>query len=349
MRRLAPFALVCLALARPAAATDEPTYPPGRSEQVLEGLKTTLLVPEGLDAEHRGSLIVLLHGMGDSGANLAPALQEWVPLGYLVCAPSAAGQAWTAPEVAAAKRIALGLLKGMPLDPAKVHVIGFSNGGWNLAPLAFDDDLKPCSATWVAAGCKGGKPGRWAKKGLGVLALAGDQDPNARSAADTVPILEGKVRTVEARFQKGLEHKWPRELMGYLRWWMGVQEGRFRAGDDLNFDWRDDLDEALGALAGQKKGGAFVYAFSEDEAEADLTRALQSEVFMDPLVRHFGNQLQAVKLVREDTTKLGVKQTPAVVVLDAKGAVRKILAGKIKAKSLASALRSVAPDKKMPR
>ena len=142
---------------------------------------------------------------------------------------------------------------------------------------------------WIAAGYRGGSVGKWAKKQLGVLALAGADDPNAKAAARTVPALRGKVRCAEARFQKGLGHKWPREHDAYLKWWMGAMEGRFVPGTDMNFKWGDDLDAAVEKLKGQKKGGIVVYFFAPEDQDKPEAKRLQGEVFMDPLVRHYGS------------------------------------------------------------
>jgi len=298
-------------------------------------------------AESQGkcSLVVLLHGNGDNGANLIGAMAEWVPQGYLICAPSARQTSWSPADLAATLRIAAHLKREMPIDPKRVHVVGFSNGGWNLAEIAFDDQLRPCSATWVAAGFRGGSVPKWARKEMGALALAGSDDPNADAARETVPALREKVRSVEARFQKGLDHKWPRELMPYCLWWMGAMEGRATPGDDRNFDWGESIDEAVAALAGAKRGGILVYAWSA----ADDSAPIQNELLMDPEVRHFGAQLRAVKLEAGAATEaLGLAATPALAVLDRTGAVKKRFAGKIKAKALAAALRAQAPDKRPP-
>jgi hypothetical protein len=166
-----------------------------------------------------------------------------------------------------------------------------------------------------------------------------------------VDLLEDKVRSVEVRLQRGLGHEWPREHDAYLLWWMGAMEGRFEPGKDSNFDWKDDLDAALEGLKAQKKGGVIVYVWSPDDASKPEAKELQNEVLMDPLVRHYGKQLAAVKLELVDPVaqKLGVTASPAVVVLDKEGAVKKLLAGKISAKALAGALKSVAPDGKPPK
>jgi dienelactone hydrolase len=332
-----------------AAIADELPYPPGKSVVTIEGAETALLVPAKPD---RGlSLVLLLHGAGDNGPNLVLALGPWADEGYVVCAPSATDGTWDTNDLAAAKRIALHLLKTMPIDPRRVHAVGFSNGGWNLAPIAFDDDLKPASATWIAAGFNGGAVGKWARKGLGALALAGAQDPNAPAAVKTVDLLRDKVRSVEVRLQKGLDHKWPKEHDAYLLWWMGAMEGRFVPGKDLNFAWGDDLDAALAGLKPGKKGGVILYVWGPDDAAKPEAKELQNEVLMDPLVRHYGNQLAAVKLEMGDdvATKLGVTVSPSVAVLDRAGAVKKLLAGKVTAKALAAALRSVAPDSRPPK
>lgn len=281
-------------------------------------------------------------------------LRDWVALGYVVCAPKSTDATWSPGDIEAVKRIAAHLKGVLPIDPARVHVVGFSNGGWNLDPLAFDDTLRPCSATWVAAGCRSGSAPKWARTGLGVLALAGTEDGNADAAGGTVKVLEGKVRCVEARFQPGLGHAWPEQLMPYLRWWMGAMEGRFVPGEDMNFDWGDRIEAAVEALADQKKGGVLVYVFSAADRDKPHARQLSNEVLMDPLVRHYGSQLQAVRLDAaehgEVLEALGVEQTPALVVLDRHGEPQKVLQGEkaFKERAVASALKAVAPNKKKP-
>jgi predicted esterase len=334
-----------------AAAALADGYPEGRSVHTIEGAETALLVPQGLSPERPGSLVILLHGNGDSGPGIVDALGAWEKEGYVVCAPTATGGNWDPEDLRIAKAIAIRLMKSLAIDRRKVHAVGFSNGGWNVDAIAFDEDLKPASATWIAAGFRGGAVGKWAKKGLGALALAGADDKNADAAVKTVDLLRDKVRSVEVRLQKGLGHEWPREHDAYLLWWMGAMEGRFEPGKDLNFAWADDLDAALAELKPRKKGGVLVYAWSPDDTAKPEAKALQNEVLMDPLVRHYGSQLAAVKLEAGDpvAVKLGVTATPAIAVLDREGNVRKLLQGKIAAKALAAALKSVAPDAKPPK
>lgn len=343
------FALLALP-GLPRARADDLPYPLGPSSQPIDELTVELDLPRDLSAGKPASLVVVLHGAGGSATGMAGALRTWPAEGYVVCAPKSKGQIWSPSDLDSVKRIVAQLKKTLPIDPRRVHVVGFSNGGWNLAPLAFDDALRPASATWVAAGCREGNAPKWAKEGLGVLALAGDQDANADAARDTVRVLAGKVRSVEARFQAGLGHAWPEQLTDYLRWWMGVMEGRYTPGDDRNFDWQGDLEAARQALAGQKKGGILLYAFGPEDGEAG--RELQGRTFMDLEVRFFGQQLRCVKLSidahRAELEALGVKATPAVAVLDVKGVPKKVLSGPIKVRALQAAVRTTAPNKRMP-
>lgn len=348
MRRVLVLLALLTVAGTPAARAEGLPYPAGPSSQPLEGLQTELNLPPGLGAQARGSLVVILHGAGGSATGMAGSLASWAQHGYVVCAPKSTGATWSDPDLAAVKRIAAHLLKVLPLDPAKVHVVGFSNGGWNLAPLAFDETLKPVSATWVAAGFKGGSVPDGAKTRLGALAMAGANDPNLGAARETVKALAGKVRSVEVREEPGIGHEWPDKQMPYLLWWMGVQEGRFTAGDDHSFAWGSDLGAAKASLAGKKKGGVLLYVFDPADVKPEA-KALQNEVFFDPEVRRLGAQLAAVKRPRTDVgageaAALGLTLTPYVAVLDAKGEVKATFEGKVKASALAKALRSVAPE-----
>jgi poly(3-hydroxybutyrate) depolymerase len=354
-RHIALVAAFCLA-AIPASGVaygDGLPYPAGASSHKIEDLQTELVLPRDLSAEKKGSLVVILHGVGGTATGMAGALADWANHGYVVCAPKSTGQAWNDADVEAVKRIAAHLLAVLPIDPEKVHVVGFSNGGWNLPPLAFDEKLRPISATWVAAGCKGGSVPDSQKSRMGVLAMAGAQDANLASARDTVKILAGKVRSVEVRVQPNLGHEWPDALMPYFQWWMGVQEGRFVPGEDRNFAWTADLAAAKAAVAGKKKGGVLLYVFDPTDEKPEA-KALQNEVFFDPEVRRLGAQLQVVKRARadvgaEEAALIGFTVTPFVAVFDTKGVLKQAIEGKVKASALAKALRSVAPEPREPK
>ena len=343
-------------LAVPAPSSADPL-------ETIEGLPVSLLVPDGISKEKPASLLVALHGNGGNGEEMTRGLAAWKEEGYVVCAPKSTGLGWSAADVRAVLRIAARVKATHPIDPRRVHVLGFSNGGFNLAPLAFDDELRPCSATWVAAGFTGGSAPKWAPKGLGVLALAGEQDPNARVARETVRLLRDKVRSAEVRLQPGVGHAWPTGQDEYLRWWMGVQEGRFVPGVDRNFAWEESLEageepeEGAGGATPPVRDrtgvGTLVYCFDPGDAAKEEARSLQNEVFTSPLVRRFGSQLRCVKLdLSADAAtpaRLGVTSTPAVVLLKPDGSVAKAFEGKVKASALAAALRQLAPDRSVPK
>ncbi len=341
--------------AAPRVLADDLPYPPGRSIQNIEERKVVLVLPDALSAESPASLLIILHGAGGTATGMAGSFTPWAKDGYVVCAVKARDATWEVDDLKRVRTIAAHLKEVLPIDAEKAHVVGYSNGGWNLHPLAFDDDLKPCSATWIAAGFSGGQIPKWAKNHLGAIALAGSEDGNNRSARQTVPALEDKVRSVEFREEPGLGHAFPRTLMPYLQWWMGVQEGRLTPGVDLSFEWGADLPAAIASQAGGKKGGVLLWLYTPTDLRQapEQTKLLQNEVFFDPEVRFLGNQLACVKLdVSESAdvlTEYKVKSTPALVVLDKTGKVKKTFEGKIKASKVARTLRSVAPQKSPPK
>lgn len=351
---LVALALLVAAPAPGARGEDEGLpYPPGRSTHTIEGLETVLVLPEDLSAQQPASLLIVLHGAGGKAANMALSFAPWAADGYVVCATQAPDLTWEPADLDATLRIAAHLKEALPIDPEKVHVVGYSNGGWNLTPLAFDDDLRPCSATWIAAGFRGGSVPRWAKSHLGAIALAGGEDPNLRAAKATVPALRDDVRSVEVQVQPDLGHAFPRDLMPYLQWWMGVQEGRFTPGRDLSFDWTEDLDGAIASQEGKRRGGVMVWVYGQDDAEKPEARELQHEVFFDPEVRFLGRQIPCVRLEAaahaDLLERLEVEAVPALVVLDRKGEVKKVYEERFKTSRIARTLRRVAPERRMPR
>ena len=341
--------IVCTMAGLPTPASAQLAYPSGRSQQKIEGLETTLHLPEGEPEGKSWSLVVLLHGSGGLAARLSTVLAAWPAEGYVVCAPQSVDKRWDTAEVKQAERIALHLLDKLPIDRDKVHVMGFSNGGFNLGPLAFSDELKPVSATFVGSGIGPGGVPKWARERLGVLASCGADDPYAGRAATMPKGFEGKVRNCEAKFQKGLGHRWPRDHNPYMLWFMGVMEGRFRPGDDMSFDWQTDLAAARASQVDAKRGGSWAYLFDSKAEKQDDTKRLQGWGFFDPELRFLGRQVPAVKLDLATVSlppEIKVKKVPAIVVFDKKGKLKKTLQGKIKARSVIKALKKIAPRKR---
>lgn len=328
-------------------------FPAGESTQQLEGLKCTLEMPGGFDVAKEHSLVVILHGNGGTDDGMARSLMHLCKEDFVVLAPKSTGMGWSPADVDAVRRMTADLRKRLHVGERRLHAIGFSNGGWNLAPVAFDEALRCQSACWIAAGCQGGSVPKHAKKEMGVLALAGTEDPNREAAEKTVTLLDEKVRSVECRLQPGLGHAWPDQLVPYLSWWLKVQEGRYVPGECAAFAWKA-LPHAASDAAEPTKAGSFVWWYS---TSADLAnekaKTFQNQTTRDRLVQRYGQQLAAAKVDRdadaEGFAKAGLKSTPAVVVYDAAGKVKAVLQDKIDAKALAAALRSVAPDKTPPK
>jgi predicted esterase len=342
-------------LAAKAAPDDRPA--PGRSTRTMEGLVCEFLVPPEEDAKENGgySLLIILHGAGGTATGMVACGQRLLEKGFVTCAPKSQGQTWMKPDLDAVKKITRTLIEAFEVSESRRHAAGFSNGGWNLDPIAWDEELHFRTATWIAAGCRNASAPRWAVREMGVLALAGGEDPNRGAAEATVRLLEKKVKFVDCRIQPGLDHKYPRELEPYWHYFMEVLEGRFEPGRQLSYDWVGDLDAARATME-EKRCGGFVYVWSgaAEEEELEQTRILQNEALFGRLTSFYGRQLVAVKLEKEAAAALlaeeKVKATPAVLVYKPGGdRVVKVLSGKIRPVELAKALRSVAKDRSIPR
>ena len=332
-----------------AYAEDEP-FPAGTSSHELHGLRCSIVMPTEFDVSAEHSLMVVLHGAGGTETGMASALEFLTKDDFVVVAPKSRGQTWAAKDLADVRAIVKDLTGQLNIGERRLHGAGFSNGGWNLGPVALDSELRFQSATWIAAGFQGGKLPKHAKE-MGILALAGAEDGNRDAAEGTPEKTREDVRMAEVRIQPDLGHKWPRELMPYYGWWLGVQEGRYVPGQSMAFEWTESRDTALAALPESKAGG-IEYWYSAEDAENEQARFLQNDVLQDFAVRHFGGQLTAWKLDASEHAEtfaaLKIKATPAIVVYDKKGKPKKTLTGKIKASSLARALKSVARNKKLP-
>jgi dienelactone hydrolase len=319
----------------------------------MEGLRWSVVMPASFDPARERSMIVVLHGAGGTETGMAASLSHLAEEEFVVLAPKSAGPTWAKADLDAVRRAVASLKGRLRVGEGRLHAAGFSNGGWNLSPLAFDPELRFASACWIASGWKEGKPPPHAKKGMGVLALAGAEDGNRPAAERTPGLLEGKVRSAECLLEPGLGHAWPGKLMPYYRWWLLVQEGRFTPGDCAAFDWVPDA-AAAAARRAERKAGGFVYFYAADQAGDAAAKAFQNETLRDPLVRRFGSQLAAWKAERgeaaEAFAKEGLTATPAVVVHDAAGKAVKAFQGpRISPAALAAALRSVAPDRSLPK
>jgi poly(3-hydroxybutyrate) depolymerase len=343
-----------------AAADDAPAgwpwpYDPGESTEAIEQMKVTLYVPRRLTPQSGSSLLVLLHGARARGDRLATFFRFWPRRNYVVCAPQASGAVWRPDDLARVRRIIKTLQAKLPIDPNRLHVAGFSNGASNLHTLAFADDLKAVSGTWVGGGVPAVPVPPWARTRFGALFMAGEHDfalPRVRQGPTT---LAGRVRSVELFVEPDVAHTWPTSRIEYHLWWMGVQEGRYRPGYDGNFAWGDDLGEALAAVKRGEAPGAFLYLYdTREDARNAASKALQNHTFMDPVIRRLGARLVAVKVDKTENTaslaRLGVPAlaTPAVVVFGPDGRPVKTLSGAIEPAALRAALARVAGERPVP-
>lgn len=354
MRIALSLILVVLAfvLLLPSAVAEDRPFPTGTSSHELHGLRCSVVMPSEWDPAAERSLVVILHGAGGTETGMAGALQHLAEDDYVVVAPKSRGQVWEKPDLDDVRAIVKDLVVRLNVPEFRLHGVGFSNGAWNLAPVVFDEELRFASACWVAAGYRGeGKVPKYAKERMGTLALAGAEDGNRDAAESTPDALRDDVRSVEVRLEEGLGHKWPRKLMPYYSWWLGVQEGRYVPGETLAFDWQPWTEDAPQSL-GEKAGG-FLYLYRASDAEGELGRVFQNELLQDEEVRFFGEQLTAWKAdadqVSELVERLRIKETPALVTFEDDGDVGKVLFGKLKASKLAKALRSEAPIRKRPK
>ena len=131
----------------------------------------------------------------------------------------------------------------------------------------------------------------------------------------------------------------------YFKYWIGAMEGRFVPGRDLSFPWEEEATtkDAIRERMARRGAGAFLYFHAPEDAQNKHAKALQTVTFFKLAVRRAARRLVPVKLDRHAHEALfegfGVKTTPAVVVLDGRLGVVKILTGSIKAAALAKAFK----------
>ena len=170
MLRLAALVAAVLLLAGCAAPTPEaepePTTEPGIFSH--DGLDRTYLFTPA--AEDDAALVVMLHGGGDTAVDARrDYLWEDIAMSedFAVVYPDGIGGSWNAggccdpaaedgvDDVAFLTALVSELLATQPINPARVYVTGFSNGGLMAYRLACETDLfaaiAPVGATLVSA------------------------------------------------------------------------------------------------------------------------------------------------------------------------------------------------------
>ncbi|SNS22835.1 Predicted esterase [Geodermatophilus saharensis] len=125
-----------LLTARLPGTGDGPVPAPGTRALGLEETRDTLLHVPAAGVGVPAPLVVVLHGAGgDAGAGLGLLEGPAGEHGLLLLAPASRGPTWDAvaggygPDVAVLDRALAAVARTVPVDPARVAVAGFSDGG----------------------------------------------------------------------------------------------------------------------------------------------------------------------------------------------------------------------------
>ncbi len=352
-----------------AAAGDDPKdakpVPPEPTVERLHGLRVDMVVPKA-KPEAGYSFLVFFHGRSQAGKEFAVKLAPFADRGFIVACPSSSKADWIVPEMEAVKSIAKELCEKYEVPREKRHVAGMWTGTEGVPLVAFDEELGCRTATWIDGGWGGGSVAKWAKDELSGLFLWGPREGPSRAEnfRKASSLLADRVKSSLARGDEpepGLgrgrkeDPEFPLKLLPFWGYFMESMEGRFAAGYDLSSDWKDDLEKGKADMAEKKAGGfVYVYAAKPEKDEWERTRALQNEVLLDRTVRHFADQLVAVKIEKGKAKDLmdaaKVTETPAIIVYKKGGKeILKSIGGEISAKALVPLLRAVAADQDIPK
>jgi hypothetical protein len=350
--------------------------PPEPRKETLHGLEVTIYEPKA-KPEGGYSLMVFLHGFSNLGAGPPAAdshgreVGRLVPLlerGFVLAGPWSKSKDgnWATPDVRAVREIAKDLIARYEVARERRHCAGFWGGADGLPEIAFEEDLGFRTATWIDFAWGGGSVPKWAKEELNGLFLWGANEGPSR-----VPRYRKACSLLSERVKRSVEHGLPQEpglgraradmaefpakALPFWAHFLVTMEGRFEPGREESFAWAEDLATARAAMEQERRAGfAYVYSGAPGPEERERTRDLQRDVFFDRAVRHFAEQIVAVKIEKAAAKDLlaeaGVEETPAVIVWKRGGrAILRSVSGKIETKALVPILRAVAPDQELPK
>jgi hypothetical protein len=370
-------ALAAMAAA-PRAAAEEPKAPPAPADagkpadapsetltEFLHGIRFEIRVPKPLP-ESGASLLLWFHDYTGNGKKSVETLGAFIAKGFVVAAPWSKQGTWEPAEVDAAAAGARTLCERYLVPRERRHVAGLSGGGAGVSPIAQDEDLGFATATWVCGTWAGGSVPKGVKARLSALFLWGAREGPSRidRYRASAALLTEKVRLCVVRGEpqepglgraRGEDPVLPEALLPFWFDFLATREGKSVPGVTDAFAWEADLDQARQEMVARKLGGfAYVHAAKPAGDEEARTRALQADVFYDRAVRHFADQLVAVKIEKSAAKELfesaKATETPAIVVFRKGGReVLKVVAGEITAKALIPVLRAVAADQDLPR
>lgn len=122
--------------ARPGPAPVEPPAARGRLDLGLERRDALLFLPEQLELAAPVPLVLALHGSGQqANAMIGELAREARRRGLAVLAPSSRGRTWeldngpVGPDAAFIDRALAATFSLIPVDPARIAVLGMSDGG----------------------------------------------------------------------------------------------------------------------------------------------------------------------------------------------------------------------------
>ena len=362
---LALVALPGIALAQDPdpAGGGEPAGEEKPEFEELHGLRVDLRLPKGEPPEGGRSLLIFLHSREGSGSEIVEHLAPLVDRGFVVAAPWSTGDNWNDADIEAVENIARDLVARFQVPEDRRHLGGMWYGARHLQRIAFRDDLRFRTCTWVSWSFAGGTTPKWVREHLSGLFLWGEDEGKSRvdRYLKGLDLLGEKARTAVGKAEPGLgrnekdEPEFPVKLVPFYGYFLECMEGRFTPGRDLSFEWLDSLPEGVAAMKEGKTGGlVYVHDPAGDAPTMERTKTLQNEIFFDRIVRHFAGQLVPVRLekaaAKELLEKEKVKELPALLVFKKGGKeVLRVLSGEIDVKKLVPVLRAASPDPDLPK
>jgi hypothetical protein len=346
-------ALLALVPVAPLVAGDEePPFRPGTERRTWRERPYDLILAKDFGTTKPGALVVVVKEGGGFGLDdtwVRNEIQRWervVPDGWAVCLPKSVhhrsmGDNWStseAPEIAA---LARHLADTMSIGPGHIHLFGSGDVAGFTPLVAFAKDAPWRSACFSQCTFRGGPPADRAKS-MGVLVLRNTGDTPLNQDVRFLAALKGRVGSLD-EFPTDSPVLDPR-----FRWWLDAMDGRFVPGRDHSLPWADapTTPDALRAAAVAAKRGAIVWFHDPADAKSDAARALHVDVFFDAGFREQGTRVLAFRApiakARELAAGLRVATSPALVVVDAKGAVVAKFEGAAKPADVAKAIRAVA-------
>ena len=340
----------------PARAPSETEAAVIYAEFARKGLVADVLKPGG-DLKD-APLLVAFHGQ-TSVSMLTEGLAQfraWAQAGFVVLAPRV-HNAWGPSSFDQVEGMIAEVLRSFPVDRGRLHLLQASNrdpGQFRdfVFDLADSSKFRPVTLMFLAEARAGADLQRhglhtFARKSVSVLRAPSHIAAKGQKAHD----LNVENWRSETRGRvKRLDFWYGGEPHVVALWWAGLMEGRAAPGVAPVISWIREYDAATARIGSGGQGrGALLYLWSGSDAVRDHTARLQHDVFLDEDVRELSTLIWPLSLSVDkpetrslmERLQLKLRRTPALVVLDAKGAVRGTFQGATSASRVAAAMRRV--------